>query len=187
MKKIFAILGTALLVAAVLTGCSNDAGGSKDTPTASTNNGTNPGGNNNGTSPTPEQQMLGEKLAAVGTANQAAFNKLQELSMKASDAGGFEQSDIESAIKLVAAIEPKVADLKTKATEYLNKNDKAADAGNVETACTDHTTALGEVINLLKHADTTTNKGKISEANTKFGEAYQKFGEAQQKLAPLFQ
>ena len=120
MKKIFAILGTALLVAAVLTGCSNDAGGSKDTPTASTNNGTNPGGNNNGTSPTPEQQMLGEKLAAVGTANQAAFNKLQELSMKASDAGGFEQSDIESAIKLVAAIEPKVADLKTKATEYLN-------------------------------------------------------------------
>jgi hypothetical protein len=169
MKKIFAILGTALLAAAVLTGCSNAAGG------------------NDGKKLTPEQQMLGEKLAAVGTANQAAFNKLQELSMKASGAGGFEQSDIESAIKLVAAIEPKVADLKTKATEYLNKNDKAADAGNVETACTDHTTALGEVINLLKHADTTTNKGKISEANTKFGEAYQKFGEAQQKLAPLFQ
>jgi len=87
------------LAAAVLTGCSNAAGG------------------NDGKKLTPEQQMLGEKLAAVGTANQAAFNKLHELSMKASGAGGFEQSDIESAIKLVAAIEPKVADLKTKATE----------------------------------------------------------------------
>ena len=215
MKKIFAILGTAVLAAAVLTGCSNAAGGSKNTPTASTNNGTNPGGNNNGTNPggnnngtnpggnnnstnpggnnnganlTQEQQELGTKFNAVLEANNDALQKLSLATQKAAN-GGLQQEDINSAKTAVSAIKPKVKDLKTKAKEYLNKKGKTTEAAKVETVCTTYTNALDQVVPLLTEAagDPSNKKAQLSQATMNFYTAYQQFGQEAQTLQALFQ
>ncbi len=170
MKKIFAILGTAFLAAAVLTGCSNSAGG------------------NDGKKLTPEQQELGTKFNAVLEANNDASKKLSLATQKAAN-GGLQQDDINSAKSAVTAIKPKVEDLKTKAKEYLNKKGKTTEAAKVETVCTTYTNALDQVVTLLTEAagDPSNKQAQLSQAAMKFSTAYQQFGQEVHKLKALFQ
>lgn len=173
MKKIFAILGTALLAAAVLTGCSNSAGGSKD----STNNGTNP---------TPEQQMLSEKFNALREPTGKAFLQLGEAERNAAT-NTLTMNNINDAKSAIKDVKTKVEDLQNTATTYLDSKNNTSAITQVKTVCGAYLKELNEIEASLNAADTGSNKDKVNGTSKKFETANAAFNMAAPKLFPLFQ
>lgn len=163
MKKIFAILGTAVLAAAVLTGCSNSAGGNDSKIT---------------------KQSVMEKVAEMSKAQKAVFASLTTAQTNLASSS-LTMDNIAAAKKDVAELVSKVTALKDPAKAYATQEGNSEAGKKAEAACTDYLKALKEVETLLSAADTTTNKNKITEANTKFGIASINFSTATKPLLDL--